>query len=42
MDVLAKAGAMLDEGFMEVRKDGFRSLAVCSQLSLPGREMERL
>ena len=48
---LAKAGAMLDEGFMTEAKaqnyeagarGGVRSLAVRSQLSLLGGRMERL
>ena len=50
-DELAKAGAMLDEGFCGGNKNkdnaaregrGARSVAVCSQLSLSGGGLERL
>ena len=50
-DDMAEARAMLDEGFMaEARaetiqqesEEGVHSLAVCRQLPLPGRGMERL
>ena len=47
-DELAKAGAILDEGFtaevmkQERERGGVRSFAICSQLSLPSRTMEGL
>ena len=45
---MAKAGAMLDEGFVAeagaetMKKEREGSFAVCGQLPLPGRTMERL
>ena len=49
-DQLAKAGAMLDEGFMaqaraktvQQEREEVKSFAICSQLSLSGGGMERL
>ena len=41
-DELAKAGAMLDEGFMVETRAKTVQLAVCGLFSLSGREIERL